>query len=147
MIHGDIVLFCSLFLLLLVLNFQLGHLRLEYLLPFLTKSLHIDKFFIFYTSIQGEHGGVSISKLKVYFAHLPLEGAFVEFREIFGNYGNKQLTYFLKLGKVVVAIELERTIHDSTVVKCSYSKSVCRFKSASFHTSVRFILNASHYTH
>lgn len=62
-----------------------------------------------------------MSKLNIYFAHLPLERTFVEFWEVSRNDSNKLLTYISKLGKKVIAIELKRAIHDSTVVECSHS--------------------------
>ena len=103
MIHRDIVLFCSLFLLLLVLNFKLGYLCPEHLLPFFTKYLHINELIILNACIKVKHRRVSVSELEIEFAHLPLEVGFVELGEILRYDGNKLafLTEVLGIGYVI----------------------------------------------
>jgi len=128
-IHCDIILFCSLFLLLLVLEFKLRYLRPEHLVPFFTKCLHINEHVILNACIKVKHRRVSVSELLVNIAHLPFEVGFVELREVLGDNSIKLGTDFCKLGVKVIAIELERTVHDSTVVESGHSEWADCFES------------------
>jgi hypothetical protein len=121
-IHRNIVLFRSLFLLLLILDFKLRYLHPEHLLPFFTKCLHIYKLIILNARIKVKHRRVSVSKLEIKFTHLPFEIVFVELREVPGYDSNKLGTDFCKFGVKIIAIEFERTVHDSTVVESGHSK-------------------------
>lgn len=145
MIHRDIILLRGLFLLLLVLNFELGHLPLEHLLPLLTKSLHIDKLVIFDPRIEIEHRRVPVPKLKIYFARLPLEVGFVELGKVLWEQINEFFADILQLCVVIVTVELKRTVHDTAVVERGHSKGAKCSESAGLEGPVRFILNTSHY--
>ena len=129
MIHRDIVLFCSLFLLLLVLDFKLRYLCPKHLLPFFTKLLHINELIIFNACIEVKHRRVSVSEFEVKFAHLPLEVGFVKLREILGYDGDKLGANFREFSVKVVAIELERTVHNPAVVESGHSEWAGRFVS------------------
>lgn len=91
-----------------------------------------------------EHGWVTVSKLKIDFAHIPLEGGFVEIGKVLWYYFEKLVTDGFELGEVVLTVELEGTVHDTAVVEGCDDEGLQVFRISYTCWSVRFILNTAH---
>ena len=147
MVHRHIVLFCHLFLLRLVLDFQFWDFSVEYRLPLFAKDLFRYKLVLFDASLKQKHGGVAIPKLEVDFAHVPLEGGLVKGGEVLGKHFQKLVADVFEHGEVVLAVELEGTVHDATVVEGGDYERVARFGVTQVGRTVGFVLDAAHGDH
>lgn len=116
--HGYIVLFCNFLLFLGVLYLDFGYFGLELVLPgFLELFLAHEGLVFLEAGIDGKHRRVSISILEVDFPHVPFKVGLIELGEVVGYDLEEGFSDLFELAEIVIAIELEGAVHDTTVVE------------------------------
>jgi hypothetical protein len=116
--HGNVVEQSVVDLVVLIVDLDFGSFFLKLLLPFLLELLNAHESPVLPNACHDvEHGRIPMPHFGVDLPNIEFEGRLVEVLKVLRQNTQEMCPYILQLLLIVIAIKLERTVHDAAIVE------------------------------